>query len=699
MKEVFSEIRQRVRLAEYLASKYGLVVGKGDMACCPFHEDKTPSFHVINNERFHCFSCNENGDAIDFVQKHDNIPFMDAVRAVAGDVGVRLSAEDQERVRQYRSLQERNQKMLTRAKEDLAGDMQAEGYLDHRKISAEAREHFGVGYRPDLNAISIPIKDKYDRIVGYSMRMLDPDAKPKYKNSFEDEYGLFKKIEILYNLGACRRDLKDRVYICEGYFDVIAMWQMGYKNTIGICSAIMTKEQAVNLHEAIKPTTEIVFVPDTDAPGLEALEKNIALMRAHSKERSVKVVILNGGKDVSESYQSHGERVRVEINAAIPAEKWLLEQKLKEPDRAKQYQLVRPILMSVSPLMRDDLVDYLATSWGKSRSLLAEYFESSGQDIQPQAFADPHDQIDSYTVYVKELATKRVRFGYPSLDRFMRGIAPGEVAYIQARTSVGKTAAMLNLLSRFSKMGHTVLFFSLEQQKEQIFERSMQIANGIPGPEIEHMTANLDKRLHDMHSNYYDNFKNVFVCDKGRLTVEQIRSHILQFAATRKMPAIVAIDYFGYVGGNPKLNDYERASEKAKEIKQVAKELNNAWIVLHQLSRAGGSGGERVTLDMGRDSGVVEESADHMIGLWRPELEKEISDEERQKRVSESKLIWATLKQRSGATGEVEFLWDRRTLRVIDPNETPTHVQPAQQQPSQQELSGMNYTQEPDENH
>jgi 5S rRNA maturation endonuclease (ribonuclease M5) len=684
MRQIFDEIKQRVKLGDYLSFHYGLDLKNG-MALCPLHQDeKTRSFHVINDERWYCFGGCGGGDIFEFVQKKHNVPLMDAVRMVAKEVGVEMSKEEEGRIRAFKDLQDRNRHMLEKAAKELHEDLNADTYLASRHITPEAIKHFGLGYRPDCNAISIPIYDRFNRLVGYSLRLMTPGPnEPKYKNSRADDLGLFQKKEILYNLGACRADVKKRVYICEGYFDVIALWMAGFKNVVGVCQAIMTKEQMKILHEAMTPETEVILVPDTDKPGIEALHKNVSMFRAYSKERSIKTVMVSevdDSKDAGEAFVKNPGKFVDVVNAPEQAELSMLRLISEtELDRAKQYQLARPVLASVSPLLRDDLVVYLAETWGKDKKLLGSYFGTEVNDADPSSFSGSLDLCDQYGDYIKHVHAHGIRFNIPGLDRLIRRIAPGEVCYIQARTAVGKTAALLNFLGGFSKQKIPCLFFSLEQQKEQIYERMMQIANRLPGHEIERMTLDRDGRLSDFQSNYYEMFRNVWVCDKPGLTLAGIKEHILQFAAINTFPAVVAIDYFGYINIGDK-DIYAGYSKLAKDIKSTAKELNNSWVVLNQLSRVGGSGGEPVTLDMGRDTGVIEESADVLIGLWRPELEKDITDEERLKRQGESKMVGAVLKNRAGPTGQIIFRFDRRTLVVSEYDQY--HQQASSYQPT-----------------
>lgn len=616
---IFEELKARVKLSVYLNQKFGMTFNK-NMASCILHEDRTPSFHLIDDERWHCFSCGAGGDVVDLVAAKMNFPTMDAVRVVAKDVGIEVSVEDERHVKALRERREKVSQMLDKAKSDLVGDMSAEMYLERRKIENSAIEHFGLGYVAEVkdregknlgDAISIPLKDRFDKVVGYSMRLINPGDEGKYKNSYQDDLGLFVKREIIYNIGASRKAIKENrcVYIVEGYFDVISMWQMGFTNTVGICQAIMTKEQMKHLHDALGPTDEIIIIPDFDKPGLEALEKNIAAMRVYSNERSIKVAMLEGGKDIADLFVVDKDKAKEQVAKTKPAEEFLIERLVsKEGDKVRQYQLVKPIIMSVSPLMRDDLVTKLAHIWGKDRSLIADYFNSKSNDLDSQTFSDVLDMASIHYEYVMEIDTKRMRYGLPSIDRMMRGVPPGEYALLQARTSVGKTAVALNIASHWSRAVEQSdsygLFFSLEMNKPQVFERMMQIANAKSGTEIEQMVKLRDPRLGDFHESTRSFFRRVHVCDKPGLTLEEMKEYITYFATTRGHVAWVLVDYFGLIREESSHDHYHNESVKARKIKEIAKETKSSWLVLHQLSRKGGTGGERVTLDMGRDSVV-----------------------------------------------------------------------------------------------
>lgn len=227
-----------------------------------------------------------------------------------------------------------------------------------------------------------------------------------------------------------------------------------------------------------------------------------------------------------------------------------------------------------------------------------------------------------YLEYIQSLERRKISLGFPVIDREMRGIAPGEVCEILARSGVGKTAAVLNIIKKQSQAGINVLFFSLEQPLAQIYERSAQIAGGATGLEVETAYKKQNALADDLSVVVSDKYKNLYVVDEDYLTYEELRDFIvISPQKIGEKPGVVIIDYLGRMKGG-KGSTYEVTSELAKLLKRMAKETDTAIIYLHQTNRSGKTGAEPVTMDMARDSGVVEEAADFVIGMWRPDIDK-----------------------------------------------------------------------------
>lgn len=265
-----------------------------------------------------------------------------------------------------------------------------------------------------------------------------------------------------------------------------------------------------------------------------------------------------------------------------------------------------------------------------------------------------------YQQYIDNLSKRKILLGLERLDNHLRGIAPGEVMEVIARTGVGKTAFLLNVIGNVTRTQKVpVLFFSLEQPLAQIYERVGQISTESDGRMIERHF--LENSVSDfIHAGIMKNYKDLYVVDEDFITYEELRDFILLAKAEKigTTPPLVCVDYLGRMKGS-KENAYEVTSELAKQLKVLAKDLDIAVIYLHQTSRAARSGQEAITLDMARDSGVTEEAADFILGMWRPEINKPEAQEK-----DEEELVVAILKNRKGSMGQAKYKFIKPYLQI-----------------------------------
>ncbi len=277
------------------------------------------------------------------------------------------------------------------------------------------------------------------------------------------------------------------------------------------------------------------------------------------------------------------------------------------------------------------------------------------------------DAEAKYREYVRKLEQKKITLGIPKLDSAIRGVAPGEVCQIMARSSVGKTAFLLNIIRHLSVRKSTVLFFTLEQPLAQIYERSVQIAAQVEGKRVEEAYRRKSPEISDFFRAASLNYANMLTIEEDFLTYDEMRQYIK--AAEKKADKeidVICIDYLGRMKGGHG-TPYEVTSELAKQFKHLAKETDKAVIYLHQVSRGEGrTGAEPLTIASGRDSGVTEEAADFIIGLWRPE----INEAEAQTSPVEP-LVAGVLKNRKGMCGQVLLEFNKKTLTVYQEGEVP----------------------------
>lgn len=226
--------------------------------------------------------------------------------------------------------------------------------------------------------------------------------------------------------------------------------------------------------------------------------------------------------------------------------------------------------------------------------------------------------LKSYGELITEYASQRtrtdtvVRLGFGSLDADMRGISPGQVCGFAARTSVGKTWALATV-EHNCMTAYGVLSLSLEMPGLEWAERALAIFADVAPEQVEIWAR--EKRLEERAQSFVAATRNVLLCEEP-VHITNLGTLIEQ--ARRRVPVrLVIIDYLGMLTANGR-DSYERASAIGKALKETAKRMRVAVVVAMQVSRAGGDGSTPITLDMLRDSGVIEESLDFAIGCWRP---------------------------------------------------------------------------------
>lgn len=229
--------------------------------------------------------------------------------------------------------------------------------------------------------------------------------------------------------------------------------------------------------------------------------------------------------------------------------------------------------------------------------------------------------------YAKERGNEEwrpIRTGWPTIDAELRGISAGQVLGIAARTAVGKTWA-LNSIAHVNghreEIGQGIL--SLEMPAPEWVERQLAIAADVPPEQVERWAREkeLGQRAHDV--GFLEHFARTRIVEDSVAlnslgqVIGEMRSQLDPIPLR-----LLLIDYLGLLGaGGPA---YERASLIGRTLKQCAKAEKVAIVVATQLSRAGGDGSDAVTLDMLRDSGVIEESLDFLLGAWRPDKAAEV---------------------------------------------------------------------------
>ena len=318
--EIIEEVRSRNDIVDIISKRVDLKKrGNSYMACCPFHHEKTPSFHVSREKQmYHCFGCGVGGNVYTFIMEYENYSFPEAVQALAENCGFQLpegniTAEQREKDNYKVLLREMNKAaaayfhyLLMKTDHGKA----AREYLQNRGFTEETIKNFGMGYSDiypnDLyqylknkgytdaqlkdsglveinekkgavdkfwNRVMVPILDINGKVIAFGGRVLG-DAKPKYLNT--KETAVFDKSHNLFAMNIARRSKKRGIIICEGYMDVIAMHQAGFDNAVASLGTAFTLGHA----NIIKRYTEEVYLAyDSDGAGTNATLKAIGILR------------------------------------------------------------------------------------------------------------------------------------------------------------------------------------------------------------------------------------------------------------------------------------------------------------------------------------------------------------------------------------------------------------------------------------
>ncbi len=404
------EVRSKVNLSELVAEYVHLQpVGAGRFrGLCPFHKEKSPSFHVDSARGYYyCFGCKAGGDAFNFLMNLEHLTFADALERLAMRVGVTLERRSSAE-KSHRDLYEINEMALGYFKEHLAGT--AQDYLHSRGLNQSSLERFELGYSPAsydgliryarvrgvveaqlLSAgllseneegrsydrfrgrVMFPIRDVLGRLVGFGGRVLD-DSKPKYLNTPETE--IFKKSEQLYGFNLARRSASSgqELLVVEGYLDVIALQQAGFETPVATLGTALTADHATLL--ARQGVSRMALLFDHDAAGQRATLS--ALDQTVGSRFAVRALVLPNGKDPAEVLASGDlESLKQALLGGIDEVELRLEYAFKQYD-IRTVQGKRDLLMFLLPRMQAggmDLLDASEPIAAKMRRRVAERLE------------------------------------------------------------------------------------------------------------------------------------------------------------------------------------------------------------------------------------------------------------------------------------------------------------------------------------
>lgn len=392
--ELVEEIREKNDIVDVIGSFVGLKrAGNSYMCCCPFHNEKTPSFHVSRTKQiYHCFGCGVGGNVITFLMQYENYTFAEALKYLADRAGIPLPenemSPEQKKVENRRELLREVSKsaaayyhyILTKTENGIKG---RDYFMEKRGFTEETIANFGLGYADkysdglykylksrgysdDLmrdsglvnftekygaqdifwNRVMVPITDIGGKVIAFGGRVLG-DAKPKYLNTKETD--IFNKRRNLFAMNIAKRSRRRGIILCEGYMDVISMHQAGFDNAVASLGTAFTEEQALIIK---RYTSEVYLAYDSDGAGRQATLKAIEILR--NADMTQRVIDMNPYKDPDEFIKALGaEEYEQRIKDAKPGllfETELLAKEYKQNDPEERTEFIGRVARLLKPI-------------------------------------------------------------------------------------------------------------------------------------------------------------------------------------------------------------------------------------------------------------------------------------------------------------------------------------------------------------
>ena len=408
--------------------------GSGYTACCPFHNEKTPSFSVSDKKGFyHCFGCNDHGDVIKFVEKYYHLDFQGAVEKLCAQYGITIEETAGPADRKKEEYYEAN-KLAARYFYDNISKSANKGYdyMSGRGLSAKTMQYFGIGYGGDgwtgltdkllkegvrkevltdlglsrekngrlydyfHGRVIFPIINVRGKVIGFGGRVMDK-SEPKYLNS--PESAVYQKKYNLYGLNRSKDAVirEGFAILVEGYMDCVSLYQSGVENVAAVCGTALTPEQSKLIK---RYTKNVVLCLDSDAAGIKAALTGIDVLKEAGLE--VKVLNVDDGKDPDEYIKEHGRDAFLELlqKKSVPGVEYkvnILKRSYDLKDHTqgiKFLQELAGIIKKLSPVEGDIYIQKYSKEFGISEGALRREVEQAEdgkpgdvplrRDVQPE---------------------------------------------------------------------------------------------------------------------------------------------------------------------------------------------------------------------------------------------------------------------------------------------------------------------------
>ena len=404
------ELLNRVDVVDIIDKKIQLKkAGANFIACCPFHQEKSPSFTVSPSKQFyHCFGCGEHGSAISFLIEYEGLSFIEAVNELANTIGLKVPNEEfseKININENSKLEEALKIANNFYQVQLRKSPKAIAYLKSRGLSGEIAKEFSIGYAPEgwqsLEAAFKNYKDEtlisagliqkndqgryYDRfrdrimfpihnakgiVIGFGGRVINPEDTPKYYNS--PETALFQKSYELYGLLAARKKIRDNRYalVVEGYMDVVALAQNGIGNAV---ATLGTATTLFHIKKLTRYTDEIVFCFDGDDAGRTAAWRAMNnSLSAVTDNVQLKFLFLPNHYDPDSFVRENSnDAFRLLAKEAMPLTEYIIKYLTQDNDLASQENKVK-FLNDLEPIVKQITAKKLLLLFKKRISQLVD---------------------------------------------------------------------------------------------------------------------------------------------------------------------------------------------------------------------------------------------------------------------------------------------------------------------------------------
>jgi DNA primase len=444
--ETIQSVTEASDIVDLIGSYFPLKrAGTSFRAVCPFHQEKTPSFHVNPaRQSFHCFGCGAGGGVLRFVMDYEHVDFPSAVRRLAQRAGIPIledaaSAEDSQKQGQRQRLLAIHAEAAAwfhKALVKSPAGAQAREYLKSRGITSEVAKSWQLGYAPDSwdallehlrgcrfsdgeimlsglasskedragdriysrfrHRVMFPIRNDYGEVIAFSGRTLESDPKAaKYVNS--PETALFTKGKVLYGLDKSKRDLieKNTAIVCEGQLDLISAYEAGIRHVIAPQGTAFTSDQARLLRRYVE-TVLLCF--DSDTAGKKATSSSLPSLL--SQGLSVKVVVLPAGEDPDSLIRRNGAAAFLELVEKAAdyfdhsLEEAVLSGELNTP--AGKSKLVRhiapPLALVQDVVLREAILGRISSRLSLPHAVIRSAMKAPSQDTGNEGGVVPLDE-------------------------------------------------------------------------------------------------------------------------------------------------------------------------------------------------------------------------------------------------------------------------------------------------------------------